>query len=236
MKSNIMRKLLPALMIFSALSIGAQDESQEAPTLDLNNNLDSMNYFFGLNLGYSMKTAPFQADPSLISRGITEALVGTAIHDQQTCQVIFRELQMALSVEVAKKDRIREGGNIEKGNAFLAQNAEKDGVRITNSGLQYKVITLGDGPMPSDTSTVKVHYEGTLIDGTKFDSSYDRGEPISFPLNRVIPGWTEGVQLMPVGSTYKLFIPSELAYGPRGQGSIPPYSVLIFKIELLGIE
>jgi len=126
--------------------------------------------------------------------------------------------------------------NLEKGKAFLAENGQREGIVITESGLQYEVITLGSGPKPEASSTVEVHYEGTLIDGTVFDSSYERGESISFPLNRVIAGWTEGVQLMPVGSTYKFYIPSELAYGGRNTGSIPAHSTLIFKIELLGIE
>lgn len=125
----------------------------------------------------------------------------------------------------------------EEGEKFLAENAKRPGVKVTPSGLQYEVLdaTLGQKPKPSDT--VRVHYEGTLPDGTVFDSSYKRGEPISFPLNGVIAGWTEGLQLMSVGSKYKLFIPYNLGYGERGAGaSIPPYAALIFTVELLGIE
>jgi FKBP-type peptidyl-prolyl cis-trans isomerase len=125
----------------------------------------------------------------------------------------------------------------EEGEKFLAENATKPGVKVTPSGLQYKVIEQGKGPKPNATQTVEVHYEGTLIDGTVFDSSYERGESISFPLNGVIKGWTEGLQLMPVGSTYMLYIPYDLAYGERGAGaSIPPYAALIFKVQLLGIK
>jgi len=126
--------------------------------------------------------------------------------------------------------------NLEKGAAFLAGNAKKEGVKTTASGLQYEVIKAGDGPKPKATDEVKVHYHGTLIDGKVFDSSVDRGEPTEFPLNRVIPGWTEGVQLMPKGAKYRFFIPYDLAYGERGAGAdIKPYSALIFEVELLDI-
>lgn len=128
-------------------------------------------------------------------------------------------------------------GNVkEQGEQFLAENKLKECVIETESGLQYEVITMGKGPKPSATDRVKVHYHGTLIDGTVFDSSVNRGEPIVFGLNQVIAGWTEGVQLMPVGSKFRFYIPQNLAYGDREAGSIPPYSTLIFEVELLGIE
>ena len=124
-----------------------------------------------------------------------------------------------------------------EGEKFLAENAKREGVKTTASGLQYEVLEATIGQKPKTTDTVRVHYEGTLIDGTVFDSSYKRGESISFPLNGVIKGWTEGLQLMSVGSKYKLFIPYQLAYGEHGAGaSIPPYAALIFTVELLGIE
>ena len=127
--------------------------------------------------------------------------------------------------------------NTAEGEAFLAKNAERDGVQVTESGLQYEVVKMGEGDMPAATDKVQVHYRGTLIDGTQFDSSYDRGEPISFPLNGVIRGWTEGLQLMPVGSTFKFYIPSDLGYGMRGAGGdIGPNATLIFDVELLAIE
>ncbi len=124
-----------------------------------------------------------------------------------------------------------------EGEKFLAENAKKQGVFTTASGLQYEVIKMGDGPKPKATDKVKTHYHGTLINGKVFDSSVERGEPISFPLANVIPGWTEALQLMPVGSKFRLFIPYQLAYGERGAGAdIKPYSALIFEVELLGIE
>lgn len=128
------------------------------------------------------------------------------------------------------------GENKAAGEKFLAENALKDGIVVTESGLQYEVLKMGKGPKPTATDRVKVHYHGTLIDGTVFDSSVERGEPITFGLNQVIAGWTEGVQLMPVGSKFRFYIPQELGYGAREAGSIPAYSTLIFEVELLGIE
>ncbi len=133
-------------------------------------------------------------------------------------------------------DNIKYGNVKSEGEAFLEANKLKDGIVVTESGLQYEVLKEGKGPKPSATDRVKVHYHGTLIDGTVFDSSVERGEPITFGLNQVIKGWTEGVQLMPVGSKYRFFIPQELGYGGREAGKIPPYSTLIFEVELLGIE
>ena len=125
----------------------------------------------------------------------------------------------------------------EEGEKFLVENAKREGVKVTPSGLQYEVLEATLGQKPKATDTVKVHYEGTLIDGTIFDSSYKRGESIEFPLNGVIKGWTEGLQLMSIGSKFKFFIPYQLAYGERGAGgSIPPYAALIFTVELLGIK
>lgn len=129
------------------------------------------------------------------------------------------------------------GDDMEAGKKFLEENAKKEGIKTTASGLQYEVIREGTGPKPGPTSTVEVHYEGTLINGQVFDSSYRRNETISFPLNRVIPGWTEGLQLMSTGSKYRLYLPSELGYGARGAGGdIPPHAALIFDVELISIR
>ncbi len=133
-------------------------------------------------------------------------------------------------------NQIKYGEAIAAGKKFLEENKLKEGVVTTESGLQYEVIKMGKGAKPTATDKVKVHYHGTLTDGTVFDSSVDRGEPVTFALNQVIPGWTEGVQLMPVGSKFRFYVPQELGYGARQAGSIPPYSTLIFEVELLGIE
>ncbi|MFH0759787.1 MAG: FKBP-type peptidyl-prolyl cis-trans isomerase [Bacteroidota bacterium] len=197
---------------------------------------DSLNYFLGLNMGYSLEQAPWEVDAALVSSGITQVLEDSSIYNQISADAIFRQLNMQLSEKEAKKSQNEALENLEKGASFLEENGKKEGVTTTESGLQYEVITQGDGPKPADTSNVTVHYEGTLINGEVFDSSYENGEPVSFNLNGVIPGWTEGLQLMPVGSTYKLYIPSNLGYGPRETGPIPGNSVLIFKVELLSIN
>jgi FKBP-type peptidyl-prolyl cis-trans isomerase len=129
------------------------------------------------------------------------------------------------------------GDDMEAGKKFLEENAKKEGITVTASGLQYEVLREGNGPKPGPTATVEVHYEGRLINGKVFDSSYERKETISFPLNRVIRGWTEGLQLMPTGSKYRLYIPSELGYGARGAGGdIPPHAALIFDVELISVR
>jgi len=202
--------------------------------ISLNNQTDSLNYFLGLNMGYSLQQAPWEVDAALLSSGISQVVDDTSMFDQMTADAIFRKLSMALQEGERKKAEATAAENLEKGAAFLEENGKREGVFTTGTGLQYEVITKGDGPMPTEESTVKVHYEGTLIDGEVFDSSYD-GDPISFALKGVIEGWTEGLQLMPVGSTYKLYVPSNLGYGPRETGTIPGNSVLIFKVELLEI-
>lgn len=136
----------------------------------------------------------------------------------------------------AKATEAKYADNKAAGEKFLAENAKKEGVKTTPSGLQYKVIKEGKGAIPTDSSTVKVNYKGTLIDGTQFDSSYDRKEPTTFRANQVIKGWTEALTMMPVGSKWELYIPQELAYGAREAGQIKPFSTLIFEVELVGIE
>lgn len=166
-------------------------------------------------------------DFALIKQGFINGLLGD--ESQFDGQTAGEYIQNTLN-------HIKYGDTKEQGEKFLSENALREGVIVTESGLQYEVLKMGKGKRPAATDRVKVHYHGTLTDGTVFDSSVERGEPIVFALNQVIAGWTEGVQLMPVGSKFKFYIPQELGYGSRAAGSIPPYSTLIFEVELLGIE
>ncbi len=202
----------------------------------LNNQADSLNYFLGLNMGYSLEEAPWEVDADLITSGILQVVQDTSAYDNVTAQSVFRELNMSLSQAEAQQAEAEAMVNLEEGIEFLQENATREGVISTESGLQYEVIEEGTGPKPSEDSRVTVMYEGRLIDGTVFDSSYETNDSVTFALNSVIPGWTEGLQLMPVGSTYKFYLPSNLGYGARGTGPIPGNSVLIFEVELLDIE
>lgn len=171
----------------------------------------------------------------LINQGLVNGLMGsdiqmTSMEAQEYLQTTMQTLQAKHNEEAYKENR-------EAGEKFLAENAAKTGIIITESGLQYEIIKAGKGKIPTATDKVKVHYHGTLVDGTVFDSSVERGEPVVFGVNQVIPGWTEALQLMPVGSKWKLYIPYSIAYGEREAGEkIKPYSALIFEVELLGIE
>lgn len=157
--------------------------------------------------------------------------------DEKSREEVKTAVAKRLQEQAVKKHDEEAQANLDKGEAFLAENAKKDGVMTTDSGLQYEVMTAGEGDNPTAQDKVTVNYKGTLIDGTVFDSSYDRGEPVTFPLSNVIKGWTEGVQLMKPGAKYKFFIPSELAYGERGAGGrIGPNEALVFEVELLEVE
>lgn len=218
--------------IGTGTSSGIKSESQ----ITLKTKNDSLNYFLGLNWGYSTEQAPWDMDADLLSSGLIQVLKDSSSYDPMTANAIFQDLVASISEQEAQKAQEEAMLSMEEGIAFLEENGKKEGVITTESGLQYEIITKGDGPMPSETSTVSVFYEGTLIDGTVFDSSYETGDTVTFPLSGVIRGWTEGLQLMPVGSTYMFYLPSNLGYGAQGGGPIPPNSTLIFKVELLGIE
>ena len=194
--------------------------------------MDKVSYALGLSLGQNM------ASSGVKTIEYDDLVAGMkAIMNKEKPAISFDEAQEVLNTFFAELEAQVAGKAKEEGEAFLAENAKREGVIVTGSGLQYEVLTAAEGKKPKATDKVKVHYEGTLIDGTVFDSSYRRGEAISFGLNQVIKGWTEGVQLMSVGAKYKFFIPYNLAYGERGAGAqIPPYAALIFTVELLGIE
>jgi len=218
--------------IGTGTSSGIKSESQ----ISLNTRNDSLNYFLGLNYGYGVQQAPWEIDGDILASGMLQVLKDTSSYDPMTAQTVLGDLTSTLSAQEEQKAQEEAMLNMEAGIAFLEENGKRDGVITTESGLQYEIVTKGDGPMPTATSTVSVFYEGTLIDGTVFDSSYDSGDTVTFPLNGVIRGWTEGLQLMPVGSTYMFYLPSNLGYGAQGGGPIAPNSTLIFKVELLGIE
>jgi FKBP-type peptidyl-prolyl cis-trans isomerase FkpA len=181
-----------------------------------------------------MGDSTLKVDIDLIKQGLVNGMKGSKI--QMTSQEAQAYLQKTMQALQSKKMEKSFGPNKAAGEKFLAENKSKPGVITTASGLQYQVISKGNGPLPTDTSKVKVNYHGTLIDGTVFDSSVDRKEPVVFPVNQVIKGWTEALKLMPVGSKYKLFVPQELAYGGADRGAIKPFSMLIFDVELLSIE
>ncbi len=205
---------------------------------ELKTQKDSVSYAIGINIGQNFKTQNVDADPVVLAAAINDVVTDQKLllTDEQA-QAIMMAYQTEL---MAKKEEQRKADGVkhkEAGQKFLAENKTKDGVKTTASGVQYKVIRMGDGPKPTATDKVKCHYKGTLIDGKQFDSSIDRGEPAVFPVTGVIAGWTEVLQLMPVGSKWQVFIPSELGYGDRGAGEdIGPNAALIFEIELLGIE
>ncbi len=198
---------------------------------------EKLGYAIGMNIGLNMKNQKVTADAEQIAAGLKAAFQGedTLLSEEEMGQILTayqQEMQMKQLAEMAAEAAENAG----KAEAFLAENGKKDGVVTLDSGLQYKVLASGDGESPEKDSKVEVHYRGTLIDGTEFDSSYKRGEPASFPVSGVIPGWTEALQLMQVGDKWQLAIPPKLAYGERGAPPvIPGNSALVFEVELLNI-
>lgn len=227
-----------ALILSASTDIHAQKKGKKKKnkknkgTMELTEEIDSVSYSIGINIGQQLKGQGMTSlNTEAIAAALGDVLAGNDLKiseaDAQTLLQNYFTNQKEKANEAAKKE----------GEDFLAANAKKEGITVTESGLQYEVITQGTGEKPTAASTVKTHYHGMLIDGTVFDSSVDRGEPISFPLNRVIAGWTEGLQLMPVGSKYRFYIPYNLAYGANGSApKIPGYAALIFDVELIAIE
>ena len=204
---------------------------------ELNTDEQKLGYIIGMDIGKSLREQGTVVDLDSLIDAISATYKGEDL-------AMTTEEAAAIRQEYVKKRQVAQqaestaagANNLAEGKKFLADNKGKEGVQTTESGLQYKVLTMGDGAKPAATDTVKVHYSGKLLDGTEFDSSYARNEPISFALNRVIPGWTEGVQLMPIGSKFVFYIAPELGYGEGGGGPIPPNSTLVFEVELLDIE
>ena len=239
MKKTVLFLAAISLVFASAEAKSKKPEKTivQAPVNVLVNDVDSMSYALGLNVGTdfskNLKGIPGgKSNIDLLIKGFTTAMKGdSAIMKPEVAMEFFKGYIAKASAKDAELKK-------SVGEKFLAENKTKDSVKTTASGLQYKVLIAKDGPKPQATDSVKVHYQGFLIDGTKFDSSVDRGEPITFPLNQVIPGWTEGVQLMSVGSKYKFYVPYALGYGEKGagNGAIPGFSTLIFEVELLDIK
>ncbi|MEP1150377.1 MAG: FKBP-type peptidyl-prolyl cis-trans isomerase [Balneola sp.] len=221
-----------ALVIVLFIGLACDNSGKVSKDTSLSTAQDSISFALGYQNGDFLAregATDFSYDAYI--SGFINGIEQSEKLDQATRNALINDFRIELTSKVQEVNK-------EEGEAFLAENKTKEGVVETESGLQYKVIEEGSGASPTAESTVEVHYEGTLIDGTKFDSSYDRGETIEFPLNGVIPGWTEGVQLMKEGATYMFYIPSDLAYGanPRPGGPIKPNSTLIFKVELISVK
>ena len=224
------------IICFGAIGIASLGLAQDKP--ELKDQKDKASYSIGYDIGDTFKKQKIDLNVDAMVVGLKEALAGkdasiSKEEREKTLQAFQKEMmekQVAASKEAGAK-------NLTEGEKFLAENKKKDGVKTTASGLQYKVLKEGSGPSPKDTDTVITNYRGTLIDGTEFDSSYKRNEPATFPVNRVIKGWTEALQLMKPGAKYQLFIPPSLGYGERGAGQlIGPNATLIFEVELLSIK
>lgn len=256
-----MKKLLQVSLLASAVLVGlsgCNDEKtatpapaveknapakQEASTSEFTSFEDKSAYAIGLSMGrYIGSTLEKQQelgvnlDNDTILKGVQDGFTDKGQMSDEEIQTALTAYDEHINELIESQAKEQAEKSQAEGKKFLADNAKRDGVKVTESGLQYEVLTEGKGAMPKAEDMVTVHYVGTLIDGTEFDSSIKRGEPTSFPLNQVIPGWTEGVQLMPVGSKYKFVIPSDLAYGETGANTIPGNAVLVFEVELLDIE
>jgi FKBP-type peptidyl-prolyl cis-trans isomerase FklB len=192
----------------------------------------------GTGLENNLKKQSVEVDPNLLSQGLKDAMAGGKTRlTQEEAQAVLTEVQTEIRKQQQEKMQQAGAANKTEGEAFLAANKSKDGIVTLPSGLQYKILTAGTGPKPTASDSVVCNYRGTLINGTEFDSSYKRGQPATFGVGQVIKGWTEALQLMPVGSKWQLFIPSSLAYGERGAGAeIGPNATLIFEVELLSIQ
>jgi FKBP-type peptidyl-prolyl cis-trans isomerase FkpA/FKBP-type peptidyl-prolyl cis-trans isomerase FklB len=220
----------------SVAAESAETGEAAAEAVELETPVQRLSYALGMEIAKSLKSLETEISLPFFFKGLQAQFEGRkpSLTEEEALAIkkeFFekkRQEQMAAQQVAAKE-------NSAEAEAFLEKHKEQPNVKTTESGLQYQVLEEGKGPKPKATDTVKVNYKGTLLDGTVFDSSYDRGQPATFPLNRVIPGWTEGVQLMNVGSKYKFWVPPDLGYGSRDLGQIPPNSVLVFEVELLEI-
>ncbi len=230
-------KTLPTWIVLLALGpLAGIAVAQEAPALKTDK--ERLSYALGMSIARQLALRDVVVDPAVFARGLNDALFGgrTLLTDDQANAAIA-----TMDAEWKRRQwdaKVRQGEESERaGTAFLAENAKKEGVVTLASGLQYRVLKAGTGRKPTDGDTVEVNYRGTLLDGVEFDSSFRAGKPATFPLSAVIPGWREALKLMPVGSTWRLFVPPQLAYGEKGNGvTIGPYTTLVFEVELVGIK
>lgn len=231
-----MKKTMMALGAASVVVLASCKEEAKQEPVVLDTFEKKVSYTIGMSVAQNVNIEAFAFDTAAFSQAVEDvrAEVDPQLTEDemratmQTFQTQQRDLQMAMRQEAMEANKVA-------GEAFLAAKAQEEGVVKTESGLQYKVITAGTGPIPAATDTVRAHYSGKLLDGTEFDSSYSRGQPATFPVSNLIPGWIEALQLMPVGSKWELYIPSALAYGEQGNQGIEPNSTLIFELELLEI-
>mgnify|MGYP000064084920 CR=1 FL=1 len=228
-----MKKTILALFMAGATSLTLAAE----PVKSLETEDQKVSYSFGMVFGKRMAQDLPDLNVDIFIQGLTDAFYGKKqlLTDEESGNILS-EYQRNLQQQQMEKVKATSGENKKIGSEFLAKNKEKEGVVTLESGLQYKIINEGKGAQPIATDVVKVHYTGSLISGEVFDSSIERGEPVSFPVNGVIAGWTEALQLMPTGSKWQLFIPSDLAYGANGNRSIGPNETLLFDVELLEVE
>ena len=233
-----MKKKNAIFIVLLMITISCTSSEKVVEVSELTDYMDTVSYSVGIDIGKSFRLQEMDINPDVMARGLSDAFSDkeTALTDEeiQSTLINFRQEFQQKQRDIAQR-KAQDAAVAET--TYLTENATKEGVVSLPSGLQYKVISPGDGPSPLKTDKVKVHYKGTLIDGTVFDSSYDRGQPTSFNVSGVIKGWTEALLLMQVGSKWELTIPSKLGYGTRGSGDrIPPNSTLLFEVELLAIE
>ena len=233
---NLTHKILAVALIAALASACNKDGAH--PTSALDTDAQKFGYAIGVDIGNSLSPVKAEVDIDALINGMEEALAGKAPRlDDEAREKVKSEVSKRLQAKQMEERTAKAAAAKEAGEKFLAENGKRAGVKTTASGLQYEILTEGSGATPKATDKVTVHYKGTLIDGTEFDSSYSRGQPVTFPLGNVIPGWTEGLQLVKAGGKAKLYIPSALAYGERGAGAkIGPNEALVFEVELVSIE